>query len=160
MAGQSLYRHANRGTLQGVLDRGGVIGGTSAGAAIMTRVMIEEGRREPKLCRGLDLFKEAVIDQHFFRRNRMQRLAKTLKRQPELIALESMKGRRWSSMSQVDAWGFWDSPTSWPVFPRRYRFVAIGSTQTRRRHRSRRAPRTAGTKRRDRVPARRHKRSG
>jgi cyanophycinase len=71
--------------LQELLERGGIIGGTSAGAAIMTRVMIEEGRREPKLRRGLDLFQDAVIDQHFFKRNRMQRLAKTLKRQPELI---------------------------------------------------------------------------
>ncbi len=71
--------------LQELLGRGGVIGGTSAGAAIMTRVMIEEGRREPKLRRGLDLFSDAVIDQHFFKRNRMQRLARTLKRQPELI---------------------------------------------------------------------------
>jgi cyanophycinase len=71
--------------LQELLERGGIIGGTSAGAAIMTRVMIEEGRKEPKLRRGLDLFQDAVIDQHFFRRNRMQRLARTLKRQPELI---------------------------------------------------------------------------
>ncbi len=71
--------------LQKLLDRGGIIGGTSAGAAIMTGIMIEEGNREPKLRRGLDLFKDAVIDQHFFKRNRMQRMARTLKRQPELI---------------------------------------------------------------------------
>lgn len=71
--------------LQELLDRGGVIGGTSAGAAIMTKVMIEEGKTTPKLNRGLDLLKDSVVDQHFFRRNRMQRLAKTLRIEPSLI---------------------------------------------------------------------------
>ncbi len=71
--------------LQDLLDRGGIIGGTSAGAAIMTKVMIEEGKTEPKLRRGLDLLKDSVVDQHFFYRNRMQRLAKTLKIEPTLI---------------------------------------------------------------------------
>jgi cyanophycinase len=72
-------------SLQSLLDRGGIIGGTSAGAAIMTKVMIQEGKRVPKLCRGMDLLKDSVVDQHFFRRNRMQRLAKTLKMEPNLI---------------------------------------------------------------------------
>ncbi len=71
--------------LQELLDRGGIIGGTSAGAAIMTKVMIEEGRTEPKLRRGLDLLKDSVVDQHFFYRNRMQRLAKTLRMERKLI---------------------------------------------------------------------------
>ena len=71
--------------LQDLLDRGGIIGGTSAGAAIMTKVMIQEGKSVPKLRRGLDLLKDSVVDQHFFYRNRMQRLAKTLKREPKLI---------------------------------------------------------------------------
>lgn len=71
--------------LQELLDRGGIIGGTSAGAAIMTKVMIEEGKTIPKLCRGMDLLKDSVVDQHFFYRNRMQRLAKTLKMEPKLI---------------------------------------------------------------------------
>ena len=71
--------------LQELLDRGGIIGGTSAGAAIMTKVMIEEGKTVPKLCRGLDLLKDSVVDQHFFYRNRMQRMAKTLRIEPSLI---------------------------------------------------------------------------
>jgi cyanophycinase len=82
----NLYAETNtEARLQGVLDRGGVIGGTSAGAAIMTKVMIVDGRRIPKLRRGLDLLKDSVIDQHFFQRNRMQRLAKALKLEPQLI---------------------------------------------------------------------------
>ena len=71
--------------LQEILDRGGIIGGTSAGAAIMTKVMIEEGKTVPKLCRGMDLLKDSVVDQHFFHRNRMQRMAKTLTIEPTLI---------------------------------------------------------------------------
>jgi len=71
--------------LQELLDRGGIIGGTSAGAAIMTKVMIEEGQTEPKLRRGMDLLKDSVVDQHFFYRNRMQRLARTLKKERKLI---------------------------------------------------------------------------
>jgi cyanophycinase len=71
--------------LQALLDRGGLIGGTSAGASIMTRVMIEEGQRTAKLNRGLDLLKDSVVDQHFFQRNRPQRLIGAVKGQPNLI---------------------------------------------------------------------------
>ncbi len=71
--------------LQALLDRGGIIGGTSAGASIMTRVMIEEGDRQAKLNRGLDLLKDSVVDQHFFHRNRPQRLIGAVKAQPHLI---------------------------------------------------------------------------
>lgn len=71
--------------LQGLLDRGGVIGGTSAGASIMTRVMIEEGSKQAKLNRGLDLLKDSVVDQHFFHRNRPQRLMGAVRNQPHLI---------------------------------------------------------------------------
>jgi cyanophycinase len=71
--------------LQALLDRGGIIGGTSAGASIMTRVMIEEGQRHAKLNRGLDLLKDSVVDQHFFHRNRPQRLIGAVKEQPHLI---------------------------------------------------------------------------
>ncbi len=71
--------------LQALLDRGGIIGGTSAGASIMTRVMIEEGNRQAKLNRGLDLLKDSVVDQHFFHRNRPQRLIGAVREKPHLI---------------------------------------------------------------------------
>jgi cyanophycinase len=71
--------------LQALLDRGGIIGGTSAGASVMTRVMIEEGQRQAKLNRGLDLLKDSVVDQHFFHRNRPQRLMGAVRAQPHLI---------------------------------------------------------------------------
>jgi cyanophycinase len=73
--------------LHSLLERGGVIGGTSAGAAIMSRVMIEEGRREAKTSQGLDLFRGVVIDQHFMQRNRLTRLRGVLDRHPKIIGI-------------------------------------------------------------------------
>ena len=71
--------------LQRVLKRGGVIGGTSAGASIMTQLMILEGRQDATLSRGLDLLPAAVIDQHFMKRNRLARLRGVLEKHPQLI---------------------------------------------------------------------------
>jgi len=71
--------------LQAVVTRGGVIGGSSAGAAAMPRVMIASGASEAIESTGLGLWPEAVIDQHFLRRNRLQRFVTTLSAHPELI---------------------------------------------------------------------------
>lgn len=61
--------------LQRVLARGGVIGGTSAGASVMSTTMIRYGSStEAVTDRGLCLVKHAVIDQHFSQRNRLERL--------------------------------------------------------------------------------------
>jgi cyanophycinase len=73
--------------LQSLLKRGGIIGGTSAGASAMTRVMIAAGRDEAVERRGLDLIPNAVIDQHFLRRNRLQRLLGVLRANPDMIGL-------------------------------------------------------------------------
>jgi cyanophycinase len=75
--------------LLALLARGGVVGGTSAGAAAMSRVMMQSGRRNgpPVLGLGLDLLPGVVIDQHFLRRNRMRRLTEALKLHPDLIGL-------------------------------------------------------------------------
>lgn len=71
--------------LRELLDRNGVIGGTSAGAAIMSSVMIEGGRGEPEVSRGFGLIPGAVIDQHFVKRNRFRRLQSVLGDNPDLI---------------------------------------------------------------------------
>jgi cyanophycinase len=71
--------------LKALLDRGGVIGGSSAGAAIMTRVMIADGMNEPVEGRGFDFLDGAVVDQHFLKRNRIARLTRLLERHPDLI---------------------------------------------------------------------------
>ena len=73
--------------LKKVLDRGGVIGGTSAGAAVMTRVMIARGRTKPDLSEGFGFFPDAVVDQHFLKRNRLRRLLSALSDHPDLIGL-------------------------------------------------------------------------
>ena len=71
--------------LQALVKRGGVIGGSSAGAAVMSQVMIEQGLDTATLGTGLDLFPGAVIDQHFLKRSRLNRLLRVLEAQPALI---------------------------------------------------------------------------
>lgn len=63
--------------------RGGVVGGTSAGAAIQSRVMIQSGYPIPKITTGLDLLPGAIVDQHFLRRNRFNRLLTAVREHPE-----------------------------------------------------------------------------
>lgn len=64
--------------LRALLERGGVIGGTSAGAAILSDPMIAgdppQGAATPKITRGFGLFPGGLIDQHFTERNRRPRL--------------------------------------------------------------------------------------
>jgi cyanophycinase len=70
-----------------LLARGGVIGGTSAGAAVMSDVMLAGGRKEPIEGRGFAFVRDAVIDQHFLKRNRLTRLMKLLDQHPGLVGL-------------------------------------------------------------------------
>jgi cyanophycinase len=72
--------------LRAVVDRGGAVGGSSAGAAAMTRVMIEQGVEEATEGVGFDLFHDAVIDQHFLRRSRLNRLIGLMESHPHLTA--------------------------------------------------------------------------
>jgi cyanophycinase len=73
--------------LRGVLARGGIIGGTSAGAAIMSRLMIRYGSPKAVVDTGFNLLNLAVVDQHFLRRNRQERLLGVLNEHPEMIGL-------------------------------------------------------------------------
>jgi cyanophycinase len=70
-----------------VLRRGGVVGGTSAGAAIQSRVMIAGGRDEPLLRAGLDLLPDAIIDQHFLARQRQGRLERAVAAHPQRFGI-------------------------------------------------------------------------
>jgi len=71
--------------LRDVLRRGGVIGGTSAGAAIMSEVMITGGNPEATLGIGFGFFPGAVADQHFTQRSRQPRLVGVLRKHPGLV---------------------------------------------------------------------------
>lgn len=71
-----------------ILERGGVVGGTSAGAAVMSRVMIVEGSyNDVVTSRGFGLLDGAVVDQHFSQRSRHARLLKVLEQNPGLLGL-------------------------------------------------------------------------
>lgn len=82
--------------------QGAVIGGTSAGAAVMSELMItgdevrkvEEGHefetieaRNIVLARGLGLVKRAIIDQHFATRKRHNRLISVIAEHPDLLGV-------------------------------------------------------------------------
>ncbi|MGE0141802.1 MAG: cyanophycinase [Planctomycetota bacterium] len=89
---QERLREAYLGTaveaaLHAAMQRGVVIGGTSAGAAIQSRVMIESGNPVPKITTGLGFLPEAILDQHFRARNRAVRLRAAVAAHPHLLGL-------------------------------------------------------------------------
>jgi cyanophycinase len=73
--------------LRAVLDRGGVIGGMSAGAAIMSRVMITGGQDRATVGTGFGFLPGVVVDQHALRRNRVNRLLGVLADHPDLVGV-------------------------------------------------------------------------
>ena len=73
--------------LKALLKRGGVIGGTSAGAAVMSDVMIEGGNPKADVGHGFGFITNAVVDQHFLRRSRVNRLLGVIADRPHLIGI-------------------------------------------------------------------------
>ncbi len=87
--------------LHELYQNGAVMGGTSAGAAIMSEVMITGDLRRPVgdssfntieaenviTTPGLGFMKNAIIDQHFVRRRRMNRLLSVVFEHPQLIGI-------------------------------------------------------------------------
>jgi cyanophycinase len=73
--------------IHNVMRRGGVVGGISAGAAVMSSVMIRKGDDSPVMGRGFGLLPGTVIDQHFLARNRQERLLGALAQHPGLVGL-------------------------------------------------------------------------
>ncbi len=71
--------------LRAVLERGGVISGYSAGASILTSVIIRRGNPDPEEGHGFGLLPGIVIDQHFVALEREARLMVLLDRHPELV---------------------------------------------------------------------------
>ncbi len=84
---QSRLAEAYMGTrtereVMALLERGGAVGGTSAGAAVMSRLMITGGNPQAQVGVGFDLLPDAVIDQHFTQRGRQPRLRAVLDQNP------------------------------------------------------------------------------
>ncbi len=85
-----------------IYEKGAVIGGTSAGAAVMSEIMItgdekrevEEGHEFETIqannivtVRGFGFIKTAIIDQHFVRRKRHNRLLSLVAENPKLLGV-------------------------------------------------------------------------
>ena len=75
-------------------ERGTVVAGTSAGASVMTGIMVaggEHGRTpRPNIARmapGLGLIPDAIIDQHFRQRDRVARLMTMVSYNPGLLGI-------------------------------------------------------------------------
>ena len=75
-------------------QRGAVIGGTSAGASIMSEFMISLGdegvtprQRSTQLSQGLALLEGVIVDQHFAQRQRYGRLMSIVASSPNLIGI-------------------------------------------------------------------------
>lgn len=73
--------------LHALLQRGGVIGGTSAGAAAMSALMIRGGNPKAETGRGFGFLPGAVVDQHFLKRERAPRLMGVLAAHPGVVGL-------------------------------------------------------------------------
>jgi cyanophycinase len=89
---QALLIDAYRGTavereLHRLLDRGGVIGGTSAGAAVISNPMIRNGNPVAELGRGFGFLPGVIVDQHLSERERLPRLQGAVGRSPGYLGL-------------------------------------------------------------------------
>lgn len=71
-----------------LLARGGVIGGTSAGAAVQSRIMLVGiSPTMNDFLTGFDLLPGAVVDQHFIKRNRKPRLIEAITKHPGVVGV-------------------------------------------------------------------------
>lgn len=75
-----------------VLERGGVIGGTSAGASIQGSYLVRGDTRSNTVMMGdhevgFGFLKNTAIDQHLLRRNRQFDLVEVLEARPELLGI-------------------------------------------------------------------------
>ncbi len=71
--------------LHAVLLRGGIVGGYSAGAAILPDVIIRRGNPDPVEDVGFGVLPGVIVDQHFLAKEREPRMLTMLSRHPERI---------------------------------------------------------------------------
>lgn len=89
--GRLTYRYGERrveALLRQIVAKGGVVGGTSAGASVMSGLMIRYGSAtEAVLDRGFGIAARVVIDQHFSERGRFPRLLGVLEDHPGTLGM-------------------------------------------------------------------------
>ncbi len=68
--------------LHALLERGGAVGGTSAGAVVMAKLMVLKSNDADHLAEGFGFLPNAVVDPHFLKRSRIDRLHEILTRYP------------------------------------------------------------------------------
>jgi cyanophycinase len=78
--------------LQSVLDRGGVVGGNSAGASVLASYLIRGGEESGAVVdrdrtQGFGFLRGVAVDQHLFARARENDLIAVLQRRPELLGI-------------------------------------------------------------------------
>jgi cyanophycinase len=78
--------------LAALLNRGGVVGGSSAGASILTSFMVRgDTKGNEKMIgdhiTGLGFLKNAAVDQHLLRRNRQFDMLEVIDKHPELLGI-------------------------------------------------------------------------
>ena len=78
--------------LRALLDRGGVIGGTSAGATIQGSYLARGDTRNNTIMmgdheEGMGFLKQTAIDQHLLRRNRQFDLLEIVRAHPDLLGI-------------------------------------------------------------------------
>ncbi|HTH24185.1 MAG TPA: cyanophycinase [Vicinamibacterales bacterium] len=78
--------------LTALLNRGGVIGGSSAGASILTSFMVRgDTKSNEKMIgdhtQGLGFLKNAAVDQHLLRRNRQFDMLEVIDKYPDMLGI-------------------------------------------------------------------------
>lgn len=95
---QTLFMDSLQGTgvpeaIRARFQEGAIIAGTSAGAAVMSDLMIagwkrqSDDRRTLQTAHGLGLWPETIVDQHFLRRSRTDRLKGIVLQHPDLVGI-------------------------------------------------------------------------
>ncbi len=89
--------------IQKLIQRGGIVGGTSAGAAIASTPMLIFDRMQS----GFEFLPGTIVDQHFLAKNRLPRLLKALESHPSYVGFGIdentallVKGRRLEVMGR------------------------------------------------------------
>src|SRR5699024_3478415 len=93
----AMEEHAQGAIISAIREKaqlGTPVGGSSAGAAVMSDVMVansyhddDTGVLTPRISEGLALWPEVIVDQHFSERNRFERLEIAVHKNPDLIGV-------------------------------------------------------------------------